>query len=407
MFKKFLFVLAVSCSLTAAGCGSGGSKEVTEGNLTFKLLSDGTYSVSGYVEPFENGHCDIPETVNDVPVTRIRSSAFYGCTSLRTISIPTTINSIFDAAFRGCASLQYVILPNSVTTIRDQAFCNCTALSSIFIPDSITTFGNDVFLGCDNLQYNEFDNAYYLGNAGNPNLILMEKKDYEIPSCTISDKCKIIADSAFNSCHLLTSIKVPDSVISINWSAFSSCDSLASIDLGKNVAVVADHAFYDCRSLSSIFIPSGVRTIGNDAFYGCCSLIEINVENSNPYYSSIDGVLYDKNLQEIVKYPEGKNSSTYSMPNTVTSIADSAFSRSQSLVTVNIPEGVKTIGIYAFLNCHSLISILIPKSVTTIGWNAFASCDSLTIYCRAGSKPSGWDDDWNPDNRPVAWGYQG
>ena len=79
------------------------------------------------------------------------------------------------------------------------------------------------------------------------------------------------------------------------------------------------------------------------------------------------------------------------------------FSGCSSLTSITIPETVTNIDICAFLDCSSLTSITIPKSVSTIDMNAFSGCNKLTIYCEASSKPSGWHNDWNPDNCPVVW----
>ncbi len=87
-------------------------------------------------------------------------------------------------------------------------------------------------------------------------------------------------------------------------------------------------------------------------------------------------------------------------------ISDYAFSRCKSLTSIIIPNSVVSIDKYAFSRCLSLASIVIPDSITNIGYHTFEFCPKLTIYCEAESQPKGWNDDWNPYNRPVVWGYK-
>ena len=153
-------------------------------------------------------------------VTSIGSEAFSGCSALTSITIPDSITTIGDRAFYGCSALKSITIPDSVTSIGDSAFENCSALTSITIPDGVTTIGDRAFYGCSSLQYNEDDNADYLGNAGNPYVVLIKAKDTSITSCTINSKTKVICYSAFENCSALTSIKIPDGVTSIGDSAF-------------------------------------------------------------------------------------------------------------------------------------------------------------------------------------------
>ncbi len=212
-------------------------------------------------------------------------------------------------------------------------------------------------------------------------------------------------------------------------------------------------AFAGCSSLESITIPSSVTSIGYGVFSCCSSLTEIVVDENNPNYSSLDGNLYDKHKTALIQYAGGKTATSFVIPNSVTSIGDSAFydcsslesitipnsvmsigyeafrycsslesitipnsvtsiggevfKYCSSLESITIPNSVTSIGIYAFYDCSSLESITIPNSVTSIGNYAFSGCSNLTIYCEAESKPSGWDDEWNSDDCPVVWGYKG
>jgi hypothetical protein len=186
-----------------------------------------------------------------------------------------------------------------------------------------------------------------------------------------------IGDSAFSSCSRLASVTIPNSVTSIGKEAFAGCSSLASVTIPNGVTSIGEIAFLSCSSLASVTIPSGVTSIGKEAFADCNNLSAINVDAANTTYSSESGVLYNKNKTTLVAYPAG-NANSFTIPNSVTSIGDSAFSQCTSIASVTIPNSVTRIGASAFFNCTSLASVTIPNSVTRIGNNAFAYCTSLT-----------------------------
>ena len=152
---------------------------------------------------------------------------------------------------------------------------------------------------------------------------------------------------------------------------------------GLPVTAIRDFAFVDCESLTNITIPSSVMSIGDSAFsgyaaaQGCNNLTSFTVDNRNPSYASIDGVLFDKNIRTLIRYPEGRKQRTYVIPSSVTTIKDSAF-YGCSLASVTIPSSVTSIGDRAFYVCISLTNVTIPSSVTSIGDETFAYCNSLT-----------------------------
>ena len=166
-------------------------------------------------------------------------------------------------------------------------------------------------------------------------------------------------------------------VTSIGANAFASCSSVSGVTIPGSVTNIGARAFYNCIGLSSVTIPDSVASIGGQAFASCSRLVAITVGALNPFYSTTNGVLFNKNRTTLIQYPGGP-SGAYTIPNTVTNIGSYAFFYSPYLTGVTIPSSVSSIGGYAFLDAYSLSGITIPNSVTDIGAYAFSSCYSLT-----------------------------
>lgn len=280
-----------------------------------------TGSITGYTgSPTE---VVIPSQINGVNVVSIGSQAFNNCRSLISINIPNVITSIRDRAFWGCSNLSNIQIPDSVTSIGYYAFYACGKFTNISIPNSITTIENGVFSSC-----------YTLNNISIPNSVTS------------------IGDSAFRDCYYLSIVNIPNSVISI----------------GKE-------AFFGSR-LSTVNIPSSVTNIGNNAF-NTYYINTINVDANNTAYLSIDGVLFNKSVTDLIQCPSGK-SGNYQIPDSVIRIADGAFQECSRLINVDMPDGLINIGNNSFLSCNMLEDISIPSSVTNIGEAAFRYCYKIT-----------------------------
>ncbi|TGX79958.1 leucine-rich repeat domain-containing protein [Muribaculum intestinale] len=165
-------------------------------------------------------------------------------------------------------------------------------------------------------------------------------------------------------------------VTSIGKYAFYKCSGLTSVTIPNSVTSIGISAFYNCSGLTSVTIGNSVTSIGNSAFSNCSGLISIIVDESNPSFSSIEGILYNNDATTLIYCPITKK--TVTIPNSVTSIGYSAFSGCSGLTSVTIPNSVTSIDNNAFYKCSGLTSVTIPNSVTSIGQRVFENCSGLT-----------------------------
>ena len=340
--KIYTFITAAACCAAISGImpfSSSAEESVkTYGDLRY-VNSDsdgnGIYDYIAIIDCNESvTKIEIPAEIEDIPVVEIESSAFNGCANLTSIIIPDSITSIGDFAFENCSGLTSITIPDSVTSIGDHAFYNC--LTSITVSEN-----NKYFSSLNGVLFNKDKTelvTYLIGN---------ERTEYAIPDSVTS-----IGDRAFYKCSSLTSIIIPDSVTSIG-----------------------DHAFYNCSSLTSITIPDSVTSIGDHAFYNC--LTSITVSENNKYFSSLNGVLFNKDKTELITYPIGNERTEYTIPDSVTSIGNFAFYNCSSLTSITIPDSVASIGNSAFYNCSSLTNIKLPDVIDIISGNTFRDCSSL------------------------------
>ena len=355
-------------------CGGEVKYAVEGGYLTFDKKTGTVTDCDSSVTK-----ANIPHTIKGVTVTSIGDQAFYNCTSLTSVTIPDSVTSIGDRAFRCCISLTSVTIPDSVTSIGEEAFYGCWDLTRLTIPGSVTSIDKDAFCFCSSLTSVTIPDS--VTSIGDSAFYGCES----LTSVTIPDSVTSIGSCAFYGCASLTSVTIPDSVTSIGGSAFYGCTSLTSVTIPDSVTSIGDYAFYGCTSLTSVTIPDSVTSIGNCAFASCTSLTGIWVAEGNSHYANdASGVLFNKDKTTLVQCPGAF--AAYTIPNSVTSIGEYAFSHCTSLTSVTIPNSVTSIGEHAFSYCTSLTSVTISDSVTSIGEYAFYDCTSLTDVYYAGSE---------------------
>lgn len=201
--------------------------------------------------------------------------------------------------------------------------------------------------------------------------------DVVIPDSIGGYPVKSIGDGAFQGCKTIENVNMASSVESIGYSAFAGCKALEKVDIPDSVSYVGRCAFDGCSSLAVVSIGSGVQDIGDSAFSYCGKLNNILVSKNNENYTDIDGVLFNKNAETLIKYPAAKRGK-YTIPESVTEIGYEAFESCYYLTAVKIPDSVIKIDDYAFYAC-GLSDIIIPEGVAYIGDAAFMFCNLTSV----------------------------
>ncbi len=327
---------------------------------------------------------------------RIGKSAF-NCYSaegyLQNVNFNEGLEYIGDSAFAGAYFKDnQPVLPSTLKEIGGYAFANCTAIKTLTLPKGLETLGENVFAGCTgilevklasgNTHFALYDNIIYDYNmtkvvfcpSGRTEKVVIpnnvteigdyafymcdELKEYEFPTTL-----KRIGVKAFAQCYHLNNFVIPDSVIELGHDAFETCNDLSSITIGTGLQTIPEYAFADCYSLTSVTIPGNVKKIDSHAFYGCSGIKELH---------------FNEGLQEIGSYAfhfstsaggEGDDSynsgavaalDTITLPNSLLTLADEAFSNQGALKTVNFGTGLQTIGLNVFGDT-SVTTINVPE----------------------------------------------
>ena len=252
----------------------------------------------------------IPDSIDGVEVKNIGRSAFSDCERLVSVEIAGELDACADSAFIGCTSLSEVTIQKGLRTIGDSVFSGCVKLEKIYLPDGLLSLG----------------------------------------------------DFAFGGCSSIESIVLPDSVRSIGANVFGGCEKVKTIKLSSAITYIDEGTFRNCNSLEKIAIPASVVNINMcNTFASCESLKEITVEQDSRNFSSEDGVLFNEDKSELIKYPAGHSGVSY-----------------------DVPDSVKTIGLQAFGDSR-LSEITIKSNVIEILGDAFTGCKNFSIRGENGS----------------------
>ena len=217
------------------------------------------------------------------------------------VIISKGITEIGMASFNGANKITGVEIPNSVTLISDYAFQNCKGLTTITIPGSVKKIG---------------------ASWGNSNA------------------------QVFNNCSNLENVILEEGIEEISGRTFDSCSKVKEWKLPKSLKRIGPRAFRS-TSVEEFNIPENVESIAA-TFISSSNLSRINVDSNNKYFTSVDGILFDKDSTRLIKYPENRDGSSYEVPNTVNTIDANAFGSCKNLQTITIIDSVEKIGDSAF-----------------------------------------------------------
>jgi len=331
---------------------------------------------------------------------------------------------IADNAFRDLKTITDVVISNGVTRIGSRAFDSCS-LVNVAIPATVSDIGWRAFaFDAYTADANPTNIAVDAGNASysSTNGVLFNKSRTLLIQCpggktgsyAVPSGVTTIDNSAFRYCTLLTSVTLPEGVQEIRSTAFFGCSDMVALSLPSSLTAIRSTAFMNCGSLTNLVISANVTVIEDAAFSGCDSLASITVDGSNTTYASTNGVLFNKAMTLLMQCPGGKTG-TFTIPASVTALAERAFITSHGLVGIDVdasntvfssvdgvlfskdgtvliqcpggkageysvPSNVVSIGERALASCDSLTSVTVPASVTNISGRAFEDGSFASVY---------------------------
>lgn len=308
-------------------------------NFEYKINADGETCTLISCSRITNKDIVIPEKYGKYTITAIADEAFME-TNIVTVTIPSTIQTIGRNAFKLCESLKAVYgLENclSLKDIKYGTFWGCISLETIVLPPNLIEIGSEAFLACKNIE----------------------------------------------------NIKIPDSVQTIGSFAFTGCASLLQLHFPDNIINMGKGAFAQCHSLKEVTLPPNLSNIFFGVFLYCYSLENIYVMDNSSNFTSIDGILFDKNAYTLYSYPSGRNLEKYIIPNNVLTIEHGAFAYNPYLKEITIPQSINSIYNNVFSNSPNLLAIYYEGDVKkwqsiykAPDWNLDSA--NYTIYCTDG-----------------------
>jgi len=342
------------------------------------VVESGVTSIGGYAFGFYSGSSPVTQVTLADTVKTIGAAAFMNCSALSELTIPASVTSIGMEAFTGCGTIS-VTFSGNAPSIGDDAFLNTTA--TCYYPADDTTWTESVrgqYGGSvtwvpygghtHSFNYNHVCSCGLKGGTCGTNLT------WELDTAGV---LSITGSGAMNN-YSYTSY----GGTLAPWNDYAA--EVKSITMAEGITHIGDYAFDDCTKVTQVTIPASVKTIGTAIFHYCTGLQQINVASGNTAFASNGGVLFSKDSTVLHVFPANKGVSSYTIPNTVTTVADYAFYKCSSLTSIQFGSKVTTIGNHAFA-ASGLTQVTVPSTVTNFGYGAFSQCSYLTSATVPGS----------------------
>jgi hypothetical protein len=363
--------------------------------------NNGAITITQYTGP--GGDVTIPDTVNGLPVTTVGQSAFYQVAALTSVTFGTNVTTLANNAIFQCPSLASVTIPASVTNIGSGPMLDCKSLTAISVSPS-----NSHYTNVDQVLYNKPLTSLIEFPGGVGGSYTLPASVTNIGQAFIGNSLTAILVNAANTYFTNLAGVLTDKSKTFLYSYPGGAPG--GYIVPSNVTTIVSAAFEYSTGVSSVTIGTNVSSIGLFAFYDCPNLTAISVNATNAFFSSTNGILFDKNKTTLIQYPIAIGGS-YLVPSTVVNIGDGAFGDAFGLISVVIPNSVtniaqqafygcltlsgvalgnsiKSIGPSAFFYCSSLTDLVFPASLTSLGQYAIGGCQSLSSVCFSGNQPT-------------------
>ena len=333
---------------------------------------------------------DIPKTVvyngNNYTVTAIGDRAFYNCTGLTSVTIPSTVTNIDSQAFEHCTGLTGVTFPEGVKRIGNNAFYACTGLTSVIIPSTVTSISTSAFYNCSSLTSVTINSRIVESNVSTSSGLKIIFGT-QVNSYIIGEGVTRIGNNTFYGCTSLTSVSIPSTVTRIQSGAFYNCTNLTNVYCAAVTppsCIATENPIFSSSiyPTATLYVPGGsIQDYKTASIWKNFKNIELNTTvitvNGIRYrlnFGTGEAMVIDGNYSALTS-AEILGAVSYSGKTyQVTAIASQAFKDCTSLNLVTIPSSMKSIGSAAFQGCTGLSYICLPEGVTSIGEYAFDGC---------------------------------
>lgn len=316
--------------------------------LVYNLINNGTEYEIG-AGSCTAGSVIIPDTYLGKPVTSIGQFAFINCSTITSVSIPSSVISIKYRSFENCTNLEDITFSEGLVSIELESFTRCTKLNNVIFPSTLINIGTEAFklafkLGSTLTIKSDLSSVGSIFNGST------------LTNVIISEGVTTINSNFFALASSITNISFPNSLIKIEADAFNSCVSLSAINFPSNLKFIENQAFSNCRGIKNIEMPDSVTNLGSGAFALCNNLTKIELS---------------KNLTQLLS---------------------STFSFCTLLKSIFIPKKINLIGDFCFSRCDALTEIYFEGNAPSFGSNIFNNIVGNTKLYRKKNFVTGWPD---------------